>query len=261
VNDDLSVAILGVGLWLPGFASGAAWALRQRDELAIKPVGLAFDRTNRRRASGLGRAIADAAAEAMAAAGVDASTTPVVVGSSIGEASTMIGLLEGMWRTRTPMSPAAFTVSVHNAASGLLSISQNNLGFTTSVAADYDTPAATLLEGIGLIAAGHQHVVVACADEASPNSLIKDAPQWDLLAAAIILAPANSPRRLATLQLTSATPVTLPPADVDGGLVHNPQMGLVDLVDAVQRRCTGTLALDRGRGRGYLAVITPEGQA
>ncbi len=257
MNDPLRVAVTGVGLWLPGFPSAPAWAARRRDDTATKPVGLAFDRTNRRRASGLGRAIADAAAEAMAMAGVDAGTVPTVVGSSIGEASTMIGLLEGMWRTRTPMSPAAFTVSVHNAASGLLSISQSNRGFTTSLAADHDTPAAALFEAIGLIAAGHRQVVVVCADEAAPSNLIKDAPQWDLLAAAVVVSAAGATPRLATLHLTSGAAATLDPAPIDRSLVHNPQIGLVDLVDAVLHRRIGTLALDRGLGRGYTAALEP----
>ena len=41
-----------------------------------------------------------------------------------------------------------FAVSVHNAASGLVSISTKNRAFTTSVAADYDTPAMALMEAI-----------------------------------------------------------------------------------------------------------------
>lgn len=255
----VTVAITGVGVWLPGFASATAWARRQRDEAAQKPVGLAFDRVNRRRAGNLGRAIADAAAEAMAAAAVDAATVPTVVGSSIGEASTMIGLLDQMWRQAAPMSPAAFTVSVHNAASGLLSISQKNLGFTTSLAADYDTPASALLEAIGLIATGHGPVVVVCADEGSPDGLIKTAPRWQLLAAAVVLAPADTDKALMRLTMPGDGPVTVAAADLDELTARNPQAGMLDLVDAVQRGATGTLALDRGAGRGFTVTLLAAG--
>ena len=72
----------------------------------------------------------------MTAAGVDPSKAPTIVGSAIGEAATMIGLLDQMWRRHEPMSPAEFTVSVHNAASGLISICNKNRGMTTSLAAD-----------------------------------------------------------------------------------------------------------------------------
>lgn len=253
----LGVAITGIGLWLPGFADVAAWLGRARDASLPAPQGLAYDRVNRRRASGLGRALGDAVAQALQMAAVEPSRVAVVVGSSIGEAATMIGLLEQMFRTREPVSPAAFTVSVHNAASGLLSIAQRNTGFTTSLAADDDTPAAALLEGAGLIAAGHDAVVVACADEASPEGLLTSAPAWHMLAAAVVLRPPDA-QALARLWLPVDGPPTLPGADVPDELARNPQVGLLDVVDAALRRRAGVLRLDRGGGRGVLAAIEPE---
>lgn len=251
----VTVAITGLGLWMPGYPTAVAWQQRQRDDAARKAVGLAFDRVNRRRASGLSRAIADAVEQAVVAAGDDPATVPVVVGSSIGEASTMIGLLDRMWRTTEPMSPAAFTVSVHNAASGLLSIAKKNVGFTTSLAADHDTPAAALLEGIGLVATGHRAVVVVCADEASPRSLLVQAAHWDLVAAAVVLAPAGAAGALTRLTMPAVGPSTVAAAALEDGMAHNPQVGLLDLVDAVQRGASGTIALDRGEGSGYMASL------
>lgn len=258
----MSVAVTGVGLWSPHFASATAWVEGGRSDEPIKPVGLAFDRRNRRRVSGLGRAIGDAVEEAMVAAGVDPVTTPVIVGSAIGEASTMIGLLDQMWRTREPMSPAAFTVSVHNAASGMISISKKNVGFTTSIAADHDTPAAALLEGAALVASTGGPVAVVCADEASPRSLLhRTARHWDMLAAAVVLAPASARPQLCELDLAAAAPATIRAADREPELVGNPQVGMLDLVDAVVRGERGTVALDRGEGRGFCAGIRPAARA
>ena len=188
---------------------------------------------------------------------MDTATTPVIVGSSIGEASAMIGLLDQMWREQEPMSPAVFTVSVHNAASGLLSISMKNKGYTTSIAADYDTAAASLLEGIGLLATGHDHVVCVCADEASPRSLLEHAPHWDMLTAAVVLSKEPGDASLAQLTIagTGDEPATIAPADVAEGFAHNPQVGMADLVDAIQRGASGTLRLDRGKGRGYRVAL------
>ncbi|HEB54392.1 MAG TPA: hypothetical protein ENI87_14155 [bacterium] len=259
------VAITGLGLYLDGFPSAAAWRERapQREGEPQKPKGLAYDRVNRRRASQMGRALGDAVHEAMQRADVDPVTTPVIVGSSIGEASAMIGLLDQMWREQEPMSPAVFTVSVHNAASGLMSISMKNKGFTTSIAADYDTPAATLLEGIGLLATGQLAVVCACADEASPKSLLEHAPHWDLLAGAVVLRRVPAKNALAHLSVAApggeagrpaADPI--PPADIPAALDHNPQAGLFDLIDAVLRGDRGSLRLDRGKGRGYRAELS-----
>ena len=257
----LRVAVTGVGLYLPGYPNAVAWAERTPlpSDQVQKPGGLAFDRVNRRRASQMGRAIGDAVAEAMLAAQVDGRTTPVIVGSSIGEAGAMIGLLDQMWREQEPMSPAVFTVSVHNAASGLLSISMKNKGFTTSIAADYDTPAATLIEGIGLIATGHDAVVCVCADEDSPRSLLEHAPHWDMLTSAVVLQRSDARNALAFLTVdecgTDRSNVTLEPAQLPEAVGYNPQAGMTDLVDAIQRQQDGVLALDRGKGRGYRVTL------
>lgn len=261
----IRVAVTGLGMFLPGYPNATAWA--EKNELPAddprKPGGLAFDRVNRRRASQMGRAIGDCVAEAMAAANVDGVTTPVIVGSSIGEANAMLDLLDKMWREQEPMSPAVFTVSVHNAASGLLSISMKNKGYTTSIAADYDTPAATLLEGIGLLATGTNAVVCVCADEASPRSLLEQAPNWDMLSAAVVLQPAGAANALAHLTVDDCRKerddLTVAPTDFAAGFAQSPQVGMADLVDAIQRGESGVLGLDRGNGRGYRVTLeTPQ---
>ncbi len=250
------IAILGMGLWMAEFPSLEAWRTGERDPEAVKPLGKALDRINRRRAGVLARAIADAAAEAFEGSGVDPSTIPCVVGSSIGEAKTMIGLLDQMWRTQTPMSPANFTVSVHNASSGLLSISSKNQGYVTSMAADEDTPAMSLLEGLGLVLDTAGPVLVACGDEAAPSELVKEEPHWAMLAGALILAPvADAPAGAAIVRLVHGLEPTLEPARLTAEQAASPEAGLIDLIDAITRGEPGLLRLDRGTGRGYLADI------
>jgi len=251
-----AVAVTGLGLWLPGVPSARAFAAGEREDPPTPPVGRGLDRMNRRRAGRLGRAVADSAAEAMEQAGADPATVPSIVGSSIGEVSTLIGLLENMWRSDEPMSPAAFTVSVHNAASGLLSISSKNAGFATSLAADEDTPGAALMEGLGLVLDRGTPVLVVCSDETSPDCLVDQTIAWDLLAAAVVLAPLEtSAAPLARLRLGLGGGGTLPGAELSPLVAHNPQAGLVDLVAAVQRGASGSLVLDRGTGRGYVAHL------
>jgi len=255
-----SVAIGGVGLWMPGYPSASAWARREHDPESLRPAGAALARGHRRRAGMLTRAMADASAEAMAAAGVDPSTVRTISGSAIGEGRTMIGLLEQMW-AEEPLSPAAFTVSVHNAAAGLISISNRNYGFVTSIAADYDTPAAALIEGLGLVRCTGQPVTIACADEDLPESLVGEVEPWRSLAAALVLVPddASGPR-LARVAVTAKAPAggePLAPASLEDELARNPQAGLCDLVDAILRGAHGWMRLDRGRGRGYVAYVEP----
>jgi hypothetical protein len=253
------VAVAGLGLWIPGHPTAAAWAARAFDAAATKPLGQALDKVNRRRAGTLCRALADASAEALAQAGADPATVPTVIGSAIGEAATMIGLLDQMWRKHEPMSPADFTVSVHNAAAGLISIGTKNRGMTTSLAADSDTPAAALMEGVGLVLTRGQPVLVACADEPAPAALVKHSPPWSMLAAAVVLAPldphaARPP--LAVLRVLGEGAPTIARGAFDESVVHNPTIGLAWLVDAVQRGARGVLELDRGTGRGFRAELT-----
>ena len=73
----------------------------------------------------------------------------------------------------------------------------------------------------------------------------------------IVLAPADTGGALARITLTSRREATIEPAAVGERLVHSPQIGLVDLVDAVLRGRHGTLRLDRGPGRGYHVELTP----
>ncbi|HEU4419594.1 MAG TPA: beta-ketoacyl synthase chain length factor [Planctomycetota bacterium] len=261
MNEPGTVAITGLGLWTAGFPSAAAWARGVPDSEAQKPLGKALDKVNRRRAGPLGRALADVVAEAIAAAGADMSSVPTVIGSSIGEAATMIGLLDELWRHHNPMSPADFTMSVHNAASGLISISNKNRGMTTSLAADENTPAAALLEGIGLVLTRNTAVVVACGDEPAPPTLVQHAPPWAMLASAVVLAPLSHPKPpLATLRIVADRQPS-PRGRFEQLLVDNPQFGLLALVDAVLRHASGVIALDRGTGRGYGALIAPGARA
>lgn len=170
----------------------------------------------------------------------------------------MVNLLDQLWRKKEPMSPAAFTVSVHNAASGLLSISNKNRGYTTSLAADEDTPAAALLEGIGLVVSAGRPALIVCADEESPGPLVGSCAPWAQLAAAVVLAPLDSAGGcLATVRVSSEGAASIAPAAAGDHMVHNPQIGMLDLMDAVLRKESGTVALDRGAGRGFVASVTP----
>jgi hypothetical protein len=256
VSSTTTVAIAGVGLYLPGYPSASSWAAGQFDGELPAPTGLAFDRRNKRRTRVFGRAIGDSAMEAIDAAGADRSLAPIVVGSSIGESSTLISLLEQMCRVQGPMSPADFTVSVHNAASGLLSISSNNRGFCTSMAADHNTTAVSLLEGIGLVLQRQEPVLVVCCDEAAPQFLIEQSECWDLLAGAVVLAPVASDLPcLAKLNVHLTGTADLAPAAASTAISMNPQIGMLDLINAVQAQRDGRVALDRGKGTGFVAEL------
>lgn len=262
-----SVAVIGTGAFVPGYEGIQGWASATRDKRGESdlPKAALVPTRQRRRASILSKAFADAYAEALAISDVDASQVASVFGSALGEAGTMIGLLDQMWSAVATLSPMKFATSVHNAASGIISIATENRGFTTSLGADFDTPAMALFEGMGLVLAENRPVIICCGDEAPPKELAPEGAEWSLLAAAIALAPvgqAPEAPRLSDLRIASAT--LAPPShgntspgtpSLHAALERNPNMGLLDLVTTLSRGKTGTLCLDRGAGRGFSVVI------
>ena len=250
------VAVAGIGLWVPGFASLAAWSVGARDPLVTAAKGDALGKIHRRRAGPLGRALSDASSEALRAAGVEMSAVPSVIGSALGEASRLIRLLEQMWRGPEPMSPADFTLSVHNAAAGVMSIAAGNRGFTTSIAADHDTPASALFEGIGLVVTENVPVLIVCGDEAAPAALLSGEEAWGLAAAALVLVPHGSADdRLARIRLASPTSQAVELALLPADIARNPQAGMIELVAALGSGVDRVVRLDRGIGRGFRACI------
>lgn len=247
------VAVLGCGAFIPGFDGLAGWVRGERSAEHEAPKAEIVPPRQRRRASPLSKALADAYAEALAATALDPALVASVFGSAIGEATTMVGLLDQMWSDSGMLSPMRFATSVHNAASGMISIATNNRGMTTAIGADYDTPAMALLEGIGLVLARGASVIVCCGDEAPPEDLVPDGIGWSLMTAAIVLcpsseAPASSPR-LSDLAISAAN---LSPSETSSGaLGRNPNVGLLDLVVAIHSGAAGVLRLDRGAGRGF----------
>lgn len=253
------VAVAGWGVFVPGFASLADWLAARPSPDHEKPEGSLVPLRERRRASLLSRALADAYARAVAEAGFELAEVASVFGSAIGEASTMIGLLDQMWGEATALSPMKFATSVHNAASGMISIATRNRGFTTSLGADYDTPAMGLFEGIGIVQAEQRPVIVCCGDEAPPENLVPGETGWSLLCVALALCPSDGARpgspRITDLALGAGSGDVLTPPETAASLGRNPNVGLLDLAVALERGLEGVVRLDRGAGRGYAVRV------
>ncbi|MFW6052179.1 MAG: beta-ketoacyl synthase chain length factor [Myxococcota bacterium] len=247
MTDAIEAAVLGTGLFAPAIGEGPADG----------PRGELIEKRARRRCSVLTKALADVYGDALATSGLNGAEVDSVFGSALGEASTMIGLLDQMWREGGPLSPMRFAMSVHNAAAGVVSISTENRGFTTSLGADFDTPAMALVEAMGLVAVRHDPVVVACGDEAAPADLVEEV-EWELLAAAVALgpvdvAPPGAPRIRGPLRPDPSLTV-VPAGDA---VERNPQAGLLDLVRAVRAGAPAMVRLDRGQGGGFYVEVRP----
>ena len=95
-----------------------------------------------------------------------------VFGSAYGEILIAFEQLDMIEREGVP-SPARFKNSVHNTASGHVSIATGNTGFTTALAAGPATFAMCLLEAWVWLETHGGSVIVSVADEPLPDHLAK----------------------------------------------------------------------------------------
>jgi hypothetical protein len=91
---------------------------------------------------------------------------PTVFASRHGEIHRTLGLL-GDLAHNEPLSPMAFSLSVHNTASGLYSITTGNTAPSTAIAAGADTLSMAMIEAIGQLQR-HDEVMVVYAEEPLP---------------------------------------------------------------------------------------------
>ena len=265
---DSAVAVIGCGAFVPGYAGLAGWAKGECRSDHDQPTAAIIPARQRRRTSILSKAFADAYADALQEAGLEPDSVSSVFGAALGEASTMVRLLDQMWTEGESLSPMLFATSVHNAASGAISIATGNRGITTSVGADYDTPAMALLEGIGMVHSGGGAVIVCCGDEGPPEGLIDEDVGWGLMTAAIAIGPAASApagslllvelglKESRTSDSESGAPLILSlPVTVERDesrpVGRNPNVGLLDLAVTLHQGREGWIRLDRGAGRGF----------
>jgi hypothetical protein len=93
---------------------------------------------------------------------------------------------------REPVSPADFSLSVHHALAGLLSIARTNSAGHTAVAAGSDSLAFGLIEAATCLAAGGDtQVLLVYFDEPLPEDYARFCEEEDAFVAAILLTPAR----------------------------------------------------------------------
>jgi hypothetical protein len=178
----------------PGRETKAQWSAWACEGTTMEPTraqpSVLMPMLLRRRLGKLGQLAVSAAYEAGA-------MPPVryVFCSRHGEFGRTLGLLRGV-ALGEPLSPAEFSVSVHNALAGLLSIATKATGGHTALAAGADSFAYGLVEAAAsLAAAPDEPVLLVYYDEPLPapfDELVppdSEAP----LACALLLHPASGP--------------------------------------------------------------------
>lgn len=153
--------------WAPGLDTPAAWQSWPDTPIAPDapdaPAVSFVPAMQRRRLSRLSRLCLQVAHDAAP----EQTGLPTVFASRHGELHRTVGLLDQL-AMGEPLSPMAFSLSVHNTASGLYSIQTGNTAPSTAVAAGQDTLPMALLEAAGLLLT-HPAVLVVYAEEPLPD--------------------------------------------------------------------------------------------
>src|SRR5262245_10002291 len=163
------LAVEAWSAWAPGRETSAAWrawagAADGNAEAPSKrapPIPMML----RRRASPFGQKMVDSAA----ACGEALKDARYVLASRHGELGRMIGILRALDAGELP-SPAEFSMVVHHALTGLLSIGAGNTRGHTALAAGLDTFGFGLMEAVSCLAERpHEPVLVLYGDQAMPG--------------------------------------------------------------------------------------------
>lgn len=155
--------------WAPGLTEAGEWrewaagrrapgSEPDRPDVAFLPAML------RRRTSRVTRAALWAAYRCAG----DEHHWRTVFASRHGELHRSSGLLQQL-AAGEPLSPNAFSLSVHNTAAGLYSIASGNQAASTALAAGRDTLPCAVTEAAGYLERGDQAVIVVMADEQPPE--------------------------------------------------------------------------------------------
>jgi hypothetical protein len=160
--------VTAIEAWAPGLNSAADWRAWCAGELAIGTDGTAaltqMPAMLRRHAGRLGRAACDVAYRALG----ERADVPTVFSSRYGEMDRAVALLTALADGKE-LSPTSFSLSVHNAIGGLLSMARSDSANVLALAGGDDLAEIAVLEACGLLADGAGQVLVVVAECPLPD--------------------------------------------------------------------------------------------
>jgi len=162
-TNGVSFSISRHAAWAPGLSGPEAWERWAQAPFAIEagaePGVKAMPAMLRRRAGFLGKMALEVAYQCL-----DGRTDiPTVFCSRHGEVARSLELLSDLARGE-PLSPTAFSMSVHNAIAGLLSIARGDRANQLALAAGAATIEHAVIEACGLLADGASEVLLVACD-------------------------------------------------------------------------------------------------
>ena len=192
----MDVVVEGVGFWgdgLPGFAALQAFLRDGSVDPAApaRPVAQLLAPNERRRAPDTVALALAVAQEACAAAARDPALLPSVFASTHGELAITDYMCEALASAPASISPTRFHNSVHNAAAGYWTIGSGCHAPATALSAWGGSFAQGLVEAVATLRCERGPVLLVAYDACARGPLAAVSPSTGLLAAALVLAPAD----------------------------------------------------------------------
>jgi hypothetical protein len=171
---------------------------------------------------------------------------PSIFASSFGEMETTLKLLDQM-DEEPRLSPIRFQASVHNTASGLISLEKGNRAFTTALAAGEATFAMALLEAQTWLSCHGGQILVLVAEEELPIRLDPEL-RFPPLGIGLLLSATRSTTALAKLSFLGESPVSALGTGSDQAerlkeFAAAPPVWGFALIDAIEENHRGTVAV------------------
>lgn len=251
--------VTGLGLWSPGFAAPEPWFDGTvPDPAVVAPSCEAVSSRLRRGTSLVTRIGLEVMGQAARRGGADLSRAAMIFGSAHGEVRTAFEQFRMMEEPGGRLSPVRFKSSVHNTATGLLSIAFENRGFSTALAAGGATFAMCLLEGLALLDRQGGEAVIGLADDVLEEPFCQG-PVYRPLGVALSLA-AERPDRGALAQLADfGYGEPLAEVRLAEDVRHNPTAAGLPLLEAVCRGRTERVPLELEAEIPYSIKVISEG--
>jgi hypothetical protein len=171
----VTFSIAGHAEWAPGLTTPDAWALWASAPHAIgaggEPGVKAMPAMLRRRAGFLGKMALEVAYRCLDGHADGGKDIPTVFCSRHGEVSRALELLTDLAQGEA-LSPTAFSMSVHNATAGLLTIARADRANHIALAAGAATIEHAVIEACGLIDDGAPMVLLVASDCRLPDLFV-----------------------------------------------------------------------------------------
>ena len=167
----IQFSITSQAAWAPGIETDAAWQAWAHNRFPIQgtaePALAAMPAMLRRRAGFIGKMALEVAYRCLN--GGNAAAT--VFCSRHGECARSVELLQDLVQDH-PLSPTSFSLSVHNATAGLLSIARHDQSNHSALSAGDSGVEHAVIEACGLLADGASEVLLVVYDGLLPNEFM-----------------------------------------------------------------------------------------